>query len=78
MYNEVADKRHRLLKQAFEYLQQSQELLYDAMYDEADGSVMLSMELWTGKMSEILDDLVSYTNDPEDDESIANDFLYSR
>ena len=78
MFNEIAAKRQRLLKKAYEYLKESQECIYDAMYDETDGAEMLSMELWTDRMSEILDDLVSYANDAVDDAELAEAFLYGR
>ena len=78
MYDEIAAKRQRLLKKAYEYLKESQEHLYDAMYDETDGAEMLSMEHWADMMSEILDDLVSYANDYVDEAEIADDFLYGR
>ena len=78
MYDELAAKRQRLLKKAYELLKESQECIFGAMYDETDGAEVLSMELWTDKMSEILEDLVNYANEVVDEIKIADEFLYGR
>lgn len=78
MYDELAAKRQRLLKKAYGLLKESQECIFNAMVEEIDGTEVLSMELWTDKMSEILEDLVDYTNEVIDEEAIADEFLYGR
>ena len=78
MHDELAAKRQRLLKKAYGLLKESQACIFNAMVEEIDGTEVLSMELWTNKMSEILEDLVDYTNEVIDEEAIADEFLYGR
>lgn len=76
MYDEFAAKRQRLLKKAYGLLKESQECIYDALYDEVDQVYSLSMEHWAEQIGEVLEGLDPIVSEPEDEAEIADEFLY--
>ena len=76
MFDEFAAKRQRLLKKAYVLLKESQECIYDALYDEVDQVYSLSMEQWAEQIGEVLEGLAPIVCEPEDEAEIADEFLY--